>query len=706
MALVIGLTLVMAVVVGATLAYATNLRPQVVRNASWNAAMAAAQAGVDDYVAQLNRKDNYWIDVDCANQALKGPRAGSNSCGWNSSTQAGWVNVQNGVPSAGAFHYDVDAGSFWKDGSIWVESTGKVDDVSRTIQVRVSRGGSTDFLYYTDFEDSDPANFVAYPPGGSKSLASGGAKYDECGKSGASVASYWWTDRSGGQSYGNNYRATNNYCQEIQFAKSDVLDGAVHFNDSPLMSNSGSGSGVRPTFLQGYQTADPRCTRALGKADGSGVGTNAGKGNCWRSASTTNPYVGNAGAIPASPLYLPDNSDKFAGFPGCHYYGDTRIRFKNDGTMDVWNTSSSGQSLLNPTTPAGTNCGNAASFVPASGQKHPATKQNVPVPNDMVIYVTAATTGSATCVPGQVVNGTTSGSTSNDVIPQGGGPTGTGVADVSYYNPSSVSTATSKTYRKINSTTWQQQGSTTGPSATLTGDVHPTTFDCGLGNVYVEGSIKGRVTIAAQNNIIVTNDLTVASTPTGSAPVGPDMSGLVAANSVVVYHPVKRNGSAGTTALTKNPTNSSATCPNVSPNTPQGAASSSALPTGGSSGNTVTCTWTQGYTYNTDSASYTNLSFPGATSSTGTRWIYTSIQTLAHSFWVQSYNLGADLGKLSVRGSIAQKWRGAVGTSGGTGFDKDYSYDTRLQFASPPYFPQWTNAVWGAKTTGELEPRY
>jgi hypothetical protein len=86
--------------------------------------------------------------------------------------------------------------------------------------------------------------------------------------------------------------------------------------------------------------------------------------------------------------------------------------------------------------------------------------------------------------------------------------------------------------------------------------------------------------------------------------------------------------------------------------------------------------------------------------------VYASIQTLARSFWVQNYNQGADLGRLAVRGSIAQKWRGAVGTSGGTGFDKDYSYDTRLQFASPPYFPQWTNAAWGAKVTGELSARY
>src|SRR5262249_2185192 len=83
------------------------------------------------------------------------------------------------------------------------------------------------------------------------------------------------------------------------------------------------------------------------------------------------------------------------------------------------------------------------------------------------------------------------------------------------------------------------------------------------------------------------------------------------------------------------------------------------------------------------------------------RWVYASIQTLQHSFWVQSYNVGAALGTLHVRGSVAQKWRGIVGTNGAsTGFAKDYSYDTRLRFTSPPYFPDWANAVWGAQTTG------
>jgi hypothetical protein len=54
---------------------------------------------------------------------------------------------------------------------------------------------------------------------------------------------------------------------------------------------------------------------------------------------------------------------------------------------------------------------------------------------------------------------------------------------------------------------------------------------------------------------------------------------------------------------------------------------------------------------------------------------------------VQNHDEGADLGTTTVNGVIAQKWRGPVGTggSGGTGYLKDYNYDTRLRHASPPH---------------------
>jgi hypothetical protein len=88
--------------------------------------------------------------------------------------------------------------------------------------------------------------------------------------------------------------------------------------------------------------------------------------------------------------------------------------------------------------------------------------------------------------------------------------------------------------------------------------------------------------------------------------------------------------------------------------------------------------------------------------------IYASIQTLQHSFYVQSYNKGAAQGKVIVVGSIAQKYRGAVGTGNpiSTGYVKSYSYDPRLHSRSPPYFPQWVGAAWSTVRLGEIPRAY
>jgi Tfp pilus assembly protein PilX len=678
---VIFVIMMMAALTTTSLAYALQGQPKAKHDQNWTAALSAAQAGVDDYVSRLNKSDSYSVTVDCSNLALKGPKAATNSCipVWDSSTAAGWENVDATAATAGKFHYDVDTSSLARNGSVLLNSTGRVNGTSRTIQVRVSRGGSTDFLYYTDFEDADPANTVTYPSTPSA----------DCGGTGPTLAKYWYQGRSG--------------CGEIQFAGTDVLDGRAHFNDTPRMSSQPSG---RPRFLQGYETADPNCTAALGAGDASGNATSAGLNKCWRvnTSSPANPYVGAAGAISAPKLLLPDNSGAFINFPGCVYTGDTRIKFKSDGTMDVWNTGSSGTLLTGPGTPGGTNCGNAPTFV-AGSNNAPTAKQNVPVPNDMVIYVKNSGS-SAVCTPGEIVNGSGSGSTGTDIIPIGtsgstsGVPntadqtstTGNYVSDVTFFNPFSLVTTYTQSWTKPGSS-WVRSTSPApvvapfAPGSTPA-DSHQSTFDCGQGNVYVEGTVKGRLTIAAQNNIIVTGDLLIDGATAGAPAAGTSLIGLVASNSVAVLHPVTRNMGDKTGPVVARTAGGTATCP----------ATQNGNPT--SSGSNLTCTFT--YTRTADTSNPYNDTYAAGAN----RYIYASIQTLAHSFWVHAFDKGNDLGNLVVRGSIAQKWRGAVGTGGGTGFIKDYGYDSRLQFASPPYFPQWSNAVWGAKTTGELKPQY
>ena len=67
-------------------------------------------------------------------------------------------------------------------------------------------------------------------------------------------------------------------------------------------------------------------------------------------------------------------------------------------------------------------------------------------------------------------------------------------------------------------------------------------------------------------------------------------------------------------------------------------------------------------------------------------WIYAAILSTSHSFVVDNYNCGkqSQLDRLNIYGAIAQKFRGIVGTTGGTGYRKNYNYDERLATDEPP----------------------
>jgi hypothetical protein len=82
-----------------------------------------------------------------------------------------------------------------------------------------------------------------------------------------------------------------------------------------------------------------------------------------------------------------------------------------------------------------------------------------------------------------------------------------------------------------------------------------------------------------------------------------------------------------------------------------------------------------------------------------------AILALTHSFTVDAYECGGKLGTLTVRGAIAQKYRGPVGTGGGsgTGYTKDYQYDQRLALRSPPRFMNPVQPAWAlAKRTEQI----
>jgi hypothetical protein len=73
-----------------------------------------------------------------------------------------------------------------------------------------------------------------------------------------------------------------------------------------------------------------------------------------------------------------------------------------------------------------------------------------------------------------------------------------------------------------------------------------------------------------------------------------------------------------------------------------------------------------------------------------------AILAVNHSFTVDNYDCGALLGTLTVNGVIAQKHRGIVAVGAPDhGYIKNYVYDDRLKYRSPPYFLDPVQAAWG-----------
>ena len=165
----------------------------------------------------------------------------------------------------------------------------------------------------------------------------------------------------------------------------------------------------------------------------------------------------------------------------------------------------------------------------------------------------------------------------------------------------------------------------------------------GCGNALVSGEYSGQLTIAAENDVVIMGPLIRKSETNG-------MLGLIANNFVRVYHayPTEKYSAKGAVECGKG----------------------------------------------TGEVRLENLEIDAA------------ILAIKHSFIVDHYNCGNDMGTLTVKGAIAQKFRGPVGTFSGTatvnGYSKNYEYDDRLRYAEPPSFLDPVTKSWviGRETNG------
>lgn len=80
-----------------------------------------------------------------------------------------------------------------------------------------------------------------------------------------------------------------------------------------------------------------------------------------------------------------------------------------------------------------------------------------------------------------------------------------------------------------------------------------------------------------------------------------------------------------------------------------------------------------------------------------------AILALNHSFILDNYYCGANMGDLTVNGAISQRFRGAVG-QGSSGYIKDYNYNDRLRFREPPFFLDPVQSAWRVARQNEQVP--
>lgn len=587
---VIGIGTVVMLLVATMVAVATSGSRVTSTDRDWNRAIAAAYAGVADYQSRLNADNTYGnygqkdAPFSSASTSTFTKGTGSNPA-FNYQAGQAWVSVPTGDGSASgaSFRYAVDNSKLSSQGVIRLQSTGRSGNTTRTVVANVRPDGFSNYLYFTNYESGDPTVT-------NEKAVSGGTT--PCTS---------------------DYRpvATSGTCDQIQFGAGDVLAGPVRSNDQIKVC----GAQFLGTVQSVYGITSSGCT----------VGRYAS--NPTTSSTLTPPAtIGDLRDFTRTDLASTTNTVEG---PGCLYTGPTKIVFNGDGTMTVRSpmtivtqvtgaTATAGAQITGPQgtqTSASTNkCGDPTKLRSATGAV-------VPVPKNNIVYVQNEPAARA-------------GNVQDPNYWNGNAALKNTATACTAVGPPSGSASTLKQngvgYPYIGST---QSASEADPTAG-SGVAVAAPYGCDRGDVFVEGVVDKAVTVAAENYLYVTGDVTYPATRTPSTVLG-----LIGQRAVWVWNPITSTG--GTI-----------------------------LP--------------------------------------ADREIDAAILSNTGTFVVQNWTKGSTAGRgvLTVSGSIAQNFRGAVGLSSGQGYKKSYRFDASLATYTPPKFPQPTVTTYRVATQVESKTAY
>ncbi|WP_349627160.1 hypothetical protein [Leifsonia sp. C5G2] len=269
-------------------------------------------------------------------------------------------------------------------------------------------------------------------------------------------------------------------CTEIQFGPNDVINGPLHSNDTLLICGS--------TFNGKVTTAN---TKSPYYKKASGCSNPTFKQGVPTPDSSIGMPQTNLQMKTETRTDLPDSVKR----PGCLYTGPTVITFTGDGKMNVKSPFTKLTQVVGDPATGGTAapmCGAVGTGANQLGSTGGATIDVIP---QNLIYVQN--------VPGSDDKNYTASGTW----------------------PANFTCNTSGNGWTFGGTAYPMTGETV-PSA------NPAHYGCRNGDVFVQGTVHGQVTVAAQNYVYITGNLTYQDNTK-------DMLGLVGNNAVWVWNPFK-----------------------------------------------------------------------------------------------------------------------------------------------------------------------
>lgn len=602
--MVIGVSLVVALLAVSAVAYAVGSQRRARDDQDWNAAMAAAFAGVEEYQSRLANDPGYFaygnpgsrFTTETGSQVTE-PQGEAVNDAFGLGPNGPWATVA-GSGGAASFRYEVDNSQYYASGTLRIRVTGRARGETRSLTADLRQRGFIDFLYFTNYEMQDPVISGASP---------------------TSCERYRYEGRSTTE--------PPNGCGTINFRTGDVIDGPMHTNDGFQVNGS-------PVF-KGWTTT------SYNPSSGPRYYTNGSVDPKFPAMPDGKPLYEPVLAMPATNSELkketrPDLPQDVPR-PGCLYTGPTTITFEANGKMRV---RSPWTRYTSPV--AGTN--NPGCGTPGSGGLGATDGQEIDAPDNNVVFVQNVPTVSS---------------------------------DANYWALGATNAPVCLAEDHGSSNGRNAAGNPVGYPAAGEYVANASVYGCRNGDLFVEGTVNAKATLAAENYIYITDDLVYANAED-------DILGLVGQNAVWVWKPERQTAQSETKS---NQSQSQAS-------TLEGIGYSCTKSTWGSS---YTCTGRKFGRSNQDLDPDNN------------RRVDAAILSVAHTFMVQNYDRGAPRGSLTVNGAIAQKYRGTVGTgdSNGnvtTGYLKDYKYDRRFGYVAPPKFLSPTSTTYGVNVWVEVSP--